>query len=239
MSTPSRLPAVLGLALSGVAFAAYPLLRPYGPEVGAGFADDLASPSWLAAHVLGMLGFTALAFALRALVATGTPWRWTGRPLREAETRMWLALALLLPYYGAEAYGLNAVGRHAQDGDTGVLAVADSFRFAPFEVTTFAAGLLLLVLVGGRLVHGTWTAGGSTRVGGLLAGVGLASYLPQFFTAPELRMAHGVVLGLGLLVLARSAARPIRASEPTPGPRRHPGPGATSSTSGVRTSGGC
>lgn len=211
MHIPSRATAVAGLAVSGLAFAAYPLLRPYGPEVGAGFAVDLASPFWLVSHVLGMVGFTALAFALRALVTSGTPWRWDGRPLREVETRMWLALALLLPYYGAEAYGLSALGRYAQDGDTDALVVAESFRLAPFEVTTFAVGLLLLVLVGGRLAHGTWAVGGATRVGGLLAGLGLATYLPQFFAAPEVRMAHGIALGLGLVVLARSVGVAPRA----------------------------
>ena len=204
-----RAAAAAGLVVSGLAFAAYPLLRPYGPETGVAFATDLASPLWLAAHVLGMVGFTALALALRALVSTGTPWRWGGPRLRMVETRMWLALALLLPYYGAEAYGLSAVGRHALDGDTGALAVAASFRFAPFEVTTFGVGLLLLMLVGGRLVHGTWAAGGATRLGGLLTGVCLATYAPQFFATPEVRMAHGMVLGLGLLVLAWSVARPI------------------------------
>lgn len=219
MHAPPRITAVAGLAVSGLAFAAYPLLRPYGPEAGTGFADDLASPLWLTAHVLGMVGFTALAFALRSLVATGTPWQWGGRSLREVETRMWLAIALLLPYYGAEAYGLSAVGRYAQDGDTGVLAVAESFRLAPFEVGSFTAGLLLLVLVGGRVVHGTWATGGATRMGGLLAGLGLATYLPQFFTAPVVRMSHGVILGVGLLLLAR-ACRP---SAPAARPRRRSG----------------
>lgn len=223
MQIPSRATAVAGLAISGLAFAAYPLLRPYGPETGAGFAADLASPLWLAAHVLGMVGFTALALALRTLVTTGTPWRWGGQPLRMVETRMWLALALLLPYYGAEAYGLSAVGRHALGGNTDVLAVAESFRYAPFEVTTFTVGLLLLILVGGRLAHGTWAAAGVTRLGGLLAGVGLATYLPQFFTTPQVRMAHGVVLGLGLIALARSVARPLdqRVREAGSGEARH------------------
>lgn len=209
MRVPSRAGAAGGLVVAGLAFAAYPALRPYGPESGMDFAADLASPAWLVAHILGMVGFTALALALRSLVATGTSWRWGGRPLQEAETRMWLSLVLLLPYYGAEAYGLSAVGRHALDGATDVLAVAESFRYAPFEVTTFTAGLVLLMLVGARLAHGTWATRGAPRIGGLLTGVGLATYLPQFFTAPQVRMAHGIILGLGLVVLASSVVRPF------------------------------
>ena len=57
-------------------------------------------------------------------------------------------------------------------------------------------------LVGGRLIHGTWPAGGWCRAGGALAGAGLLTYLPQFFTAPAVRISHGVILGAGLLLLA-------------------------------------
>jgi hypothetical protein len=165
-----------------------------------------------------MIGFVALALAFRA-AAWSTPWRWSGQPVRRAETRMWLAVALLLPYYGAEAYGLNELGRYAVDaGDASVLEIADAFRYAPFEVGSFSLGLLLLVLVGGRLAHGLWHAGRLARTGGLLAGLGLATYLPQFFGTPGLRVAHGVVLGAGLLLVAvatrRGGARPAAAEVP-------------------------
>jgi hypothetical protein len=197
----------LGLAVAGVAFAAYPALRPYGPEQGLEGAADFGANAWLAAHALGMLGFVVLAFTLRA-AAAGSPWAWAGRPLREVETRAWLAVALLLPYYGAEAYGLNQVGRYALDHrDAGVLDVADAFRYAPFEITTFSLGLLALVLVGGRLAHGLWRSGTLARTGGLLAGLGLATYLPQFFLPPAGRIVHGLVLGLGLVLVAVATAR--------------------------------
>ena len=78
-----------------------------------------------------MLGFVALAFALRSSTQN-TPWHWTGRPIREAERRMWFAMAMLLPYYGAEAYGLHALGDYAlTHHDSRVLEVADAFRYAP------------------------------------------------------------------------------------------------------------
>jgi hypothetical protein len=203
----SRITVPAGLASAGLAFAAYPVLRPYGPESGVAGATDFAATAWLVSHALGMLGFVALAFALRS-AADQAPWRWTGRPVREVESRMWLAAALLLPYYGAEAYGLNELGRYALDsGDTDVLAVAEAFRYAPFEVGTFAVGLLLLVLVGGRLAHGLWRSGLLGRTGGILAGLGLATYLPQFFGTPALRIGHGVVLGLGLVLIAVAASR--------------------------------
>jgi hypothetical protein len=128
MNNRRDLAVTAGLVVSGVALAAYPALRPYGPEAGLEGAADFGATAWLAAHALGMLGFVALAFTLRA-ASTKQPWRWSGRSLREVETRAWLAVALLLPYYGAEAYGLNQVGRYATEhADPGVLDVADAFR---------------------------------------------------------------------------------------------------------------
>src|SRR5262245_13062090 len=211
-TTTTRITVAAGLVVSGLAFAAYPALRPYGPESGLAGASDFGSELWLVAHVLGMLGFVSLAFALRA-ASVATPWTWSGQPVRRVETRMWLAVSLLLPYYGAEAYGLHEIGRYATDhSDAGVLDVADAFRYAPFEMTTFAIGLLVLVLVGGRLAHGMWRTGGLGRTGGLLAGLGLATYLPQFFGTPEIRVVHGVVLGLGLVLMAVATMRAQSAS---------------------------
>jgi hypothetical protein len=86
--------------------------------------------------------------------------------------------------------------------------VAQAFGYGPFEVGMFAVGLVLVMPVGLRLAPGTWAAGGVTRPGGLLTGIGLANYVPQFFAAPEVGMGHGAVLGLGLLVLAWSVAQP-------------------------------
>jgi len=207
MSVTTRTTTAAGLVVSGIAFVAYPVLRPYGPETGLAGAADFGSTAWLVAHVCGMVGFVSLAFALRS-ASVAPPWRWAGQPVRKTETRMWLAVALLLPYYGAEAYGLNELGRYASEhGDAGVIDVADAFRYAPFEMTTFALGLFVLVLVGGRIAHGLWHSGRIGRTAGILAGLGLATYLPQFFGTPEVRIAHGIVLGLGLVLMALASRR--------------------------------
>src|SRR5580765_1726451 len=119
-------PVRLGLITAGIAFIAYPALRPYSSESGLAGAAAFASPLWLIAHALGMLGFVALAWTWRA-ASTRQPWAWSGRSLREVETRGWLAVGFLLPYYGAEAYGLNELGRFAlTHGQPDVLAVANA-----------------------------------------------------------------------------------------------------------------
>ncbi|MBE7323833.1 hypothetical protein IEQ44_04115 [Nocardioides sp. Y6] len=206
----------VALTMAALSLAAYPVLRPYGPETGPEGAADLASQAWVASHLFGMVGFVALAVALRTGTGRSPFWvgPWAGQPTRNAawaratETRGWLAAVLLLPYYGAEAYGLQAVAQHAVGtGRWDVLEVADSFRYAPVPITTFTLGLLALVLVGGRLVHGLWAAGTTVRAGAVLACVTLATYLPQFFLPPAGRIAHGLVLAAGLLLVAYGPRR--------------------------------
>lgn len=193
-------------ALAGLALATYPALRPYGPETGAEGAADIGPTAWLVSHALGMVGFVALALGLRS-AATHTPWHWAGPSLRTTETIAWLAAAFLLPYYGAETFALNEVARHAEaTGHWSTMEITEAFRYAPLAMTVFGVGLLLLAVVGLRLARGLWHAGTTARTGALLTAVGLVTYLPQFFGTPEVRIAHGLVLGAGLLLVALSRA---------------------------------
>jgi hypothetical protein len=159
-----------------------------------------------------MVGFVALALALRALASTPAPW--ARRGFRRVETQAWLAAAFLLPYYGAEVFALQALGAYvARSGDVAALEVADAFRYAPVAVTTFSIGLLALAVVGVSLAIGFWRSGAVGRTGGLLVAVGAATYLPQFFGSPALRIGHGLVLGAGLLLVGLTVAR-MRPSSP-------------------------
>ncbi len=203
------------LLVGAASLVAYPALRPYGPESGLEGARDFASNAWVVSHLLGVLGFVALAMATRVAARSphvwAGPWadrRRSGAWAHATETRAWWAVALLLPYYGAEAFGLSAVAREALErGDTSLLVIADDFRYSTPALTTFSLGLVALLLVGGRLAHGTFAAGGPARLGGLLAGFALATYSLQFFLPPAGRIAHGVVLAAGLALVAWGALR--------------------------------
>jgi hypothetical protein len=180
----------IALAVAGIAFAVYPMLRGAGSETGMSGADLYARPAWLVAHVLGMVGFVLTAWALTSLD-------------RLAGTLAVAGTALVLPYYGAEAYGLHAIGRRVvETGDTSAVAAADLFRYEPVAMTTFAVGLLLLAAAGVRLVLMSRDHAGMVRWGLALTGITLATYLPQFFLPIEGRIGHGVLLGTGLLLLA-------------------------------------
>lgn len=204
MTATSPRSATAGFVISGLALAAYPALRPWDPEGGLVGARSFASTAWPISHLLGMVGFVALALAVRALVSAAA----VARPTRATETLAWLAAASLLPYYGAEAFALQALGAYAaESGDVAALEVANSFRYAPLPMATFAIGLLLLLLVGVRLAVGFWRSGSVGRIGGILTAAGTVTYLPQFFGTPAMRIGHGFVLGVGLVLLGLAVAR--------------------------------
>ena len=202
--------------VAGVGFATYPVVRPYADETTYAGLAAMASNAWLLAHLLGVLAFAALPIGLTRL----------GRHLAPGGSRAtdslgplsYLALVLLLPYYGAETFGLHAIGQYASPGDTTLLTVVDSVRYQPAAVTLFGLGLLAVAVVGVLLAIATWSHGAALRAAGLITGLTLALYLPQFFGTPTMRIAHGVLLGLGCLALA-FAARSLATAAALPAPQ--------------------
>lgn len=201
------------LALAGLFFAAYPALRPYSDETTLAGAEAMASGAWVASHTLGMVGFLTLTLGLWALARM-----WQTRGTAAAVALTWLGTGLVLPYYGAEAFGLHVIGeRAAATDDASLLELADAFRYGTVPVTMFGAGLLALAAAGVVLAVSLRRADGLLRFGAVLTGVGLVTYLPQFFLPPGLRIVHGVLLGLGCLVMAAACLRLPRCEAEPPG----------------------
>lgn len=194
--TATSAPAISGIAMiaAGVMFTLYPLIRGFGSEEGRAGAETFAAPTWMTAHLCAMAGFVLIAIALRFLPRAGSA----------LELTAWLASSFLLPYYGAEAYGLAALGDWARDnGNYDALAIADGFRYAPVPMITFGIGWLLLAAVGiALIVHAARNRGGPAmnRVGAAITGIGLTVFLPVFFVPGALRIAHGIVLAVGLII---------------------------------------
>lgn len=196
------------LLLAALVFAAYPALRPYTDETTLDGARAFASGAWAASHTAGMVGFVVLPLGLLALAQHAD----LGRGRAAAVVLAWLGGALVLPYYGAETFGLAVVGaRAAADGDPGLLSLAEEFRTGALPVTTFGLGLLLLAAAGVALAASTWRT--RARWGGTLAGAALVLYLPQFFAPPAARIGHGALLGVGCALLATALLRPRTAPQ--------------------------
>jgi hypothetical protein len=197
--------AAAALGLSGVAFIAYPILRGSAVETGLSGAALYARTAWVLAHVLGMLGFVLLAVGLPVIDERAGRWA------------TWGAFAVL-PYYGAEAFGLHALGvRVLQTGHADMIVAADMFRYQPVAIAVFALGWVAFGAVGVRLLLVARRSRAALRIGLVLAGLALLTYLPQFFLPSAGRIGHGLVLGIGLLVIAYAVQgwteQPVRVAD--------------------------
>ena len=193
----------VALAVAGVLFVLYPAVRPWQDESTVeGATKAMSAGAWVAAHLFAMLGFILVALGLLAL------WSALGRTRAErlalaAVVTGWVGAGLTLPYYGAEDFGLNAIARKAAEGKVpDLLDLVDAVRFSAVPITTFGLGLLLLAAGAVLAAVAVWRSGVLPRSGGVLFAVAFALFLPQFFTPPAVRIAHGVLVAAGSIWLA-------------------------------------
>lgn len=193
--------AAVALAVAGILFVLYPAVRPYTDETTLDGARAFTSTAWVASHVMGMLGFIGLAIGLLGVHLAQQAAR-PGRRSFLALLLTWTGAGLILTYSGAEVYGLRVIGQYALNAnDPGLLDLAHQVRFGPGMVL-FGAGLVLLAAGGILTAITVWRDRGLVAWGGVLTGIAVALYLPQFFGPPPVRMAHGVLLAVGCLWLA-------------------------------------
>lgn len=195
----------LPLLSSGALMATYLLLRPYGdsspdPEIA---AQAFASPRWVAAHLAGAASLVAFGGLTRRLAApsggTGT------RPSRLASAASLTGVAgavLALPYYGAETFALQVLGRaHLADPSSGALALVEQVRNQPAALASFGVGLVSLT-ASGVLTALAWqqqSTPRSARWAALPLGALMALFIPQFYVPAAGRMTYGVLYLLAAL----------------------------------------
>lgn len=171
-------------------------------------AQAVGSTAWLVAHLLAIVSFILLGLGLLFLrdLARDRP----GAGAATAACVLGLVGAgLVLPYYGAEVFGLHAIaGRALADGGTALLPLFDTVRYHPAAATLFVAGLLALAAAGVAAFLALSRSGLTARWVPVPLAAGLVLVLPQFFGPPSLRIAHGVLIGVGALLVAFALVRP-------------------------------
>lgn len=198
-----RLPA-FALAIAGACFVLYPAIRPFSDEATLQGAAAFASSAWVLAHSLAMVGFILLVLGLFGVYGLLRETKAGGLGL-VALVVTWIGVGCTLPYYGAETFGLHAVGQEAiklQNTDAFV-ALTNGIRFEE-GVWFFGVGLIALAVGVPLFAAAIWRSGILTRWSGILLAAGFALFLPQFFTPQPIRVAHGALILVGCLVLAWS-----------------------------------
>jgi hypothetical protein len=202
----TRLGAV-AFAIAGILFVLYPAVRPWHDESTVdGAVAAMSSPAWVASHLFAMIGFILVPLGLLALhgvLARPNAGARAERLMGVAVITTWIGAGLTLPYYGAEDFGLNAIARRAAEGRAlDVLDLADAVRYGPVAATTFAIGLLALGVGAVLAAVAVRRSGVMARHAAVPFALGFALFIPQFYTPPAVRIAHGVLVGAGLAWLA-------------------------------------
>jgi hypothetical protein len=220
VTSPSGAPSRAVARLTAVAFAAagllwalFPFLRPWADKVTPapdGLAAAWASDAWVVAHLCGIAALGLLAPALlglRSLLAARPGGR-GATLLTRATALAWIGAAGASLLYGAEMFGIRTVAEASlRRGDATLLDEVEVLREQPMSVLLFGVGLLLVgaagVLAAIALVRArvpwAWT--------GVVFAAGLVLVLPQFFGSPAMRTAHGVLFGVGCLLVAFTVSR--------------------------------
>jgi hypothetical protein len=191
----------LCLVLSGILFVLYPALRPFSDEVGLQGAQAFASGRWILAHVLAMMAFILLILGLLGL------WlRLQDTTVRRLFLRAlvvcWFGVGLTLPFYGAEAFGLHAIGRYALGQENmALVALANIVRTGP-GLPIFALGLVVLAAGTILIAVAVWKSHIMGKWSGVPLAVGFLLYLPQFAASQPVRVAHGAIIAVGCLWMA-------------------------------------
>ncbi|WP_448005772.1 hypothetical protein [Agromyces bauzanensis] len=200
-------------AAAGVLWALFPLLRPWADKVPVS-SDDLAaawaSDAWVLAHLSGIAALGLLAPALlglRSLVAARPGGR--GATLLTWATALaWIGAAGASLYYGAEIFGIRTFAEATlRRGDASLLDEVQVLRDQPTATVLFGVGLLLVAAAGVLAAIALFRARVPWAWTGVVFAAGLVLVLPQFFTPPAMRTAHGVLFGVGCLLVAFAVTR--------------------------------
>jgi hypothetical protein len=199
--TEQRMAAV-ALVVAGVCFVLYPALRPFADEDSLAGAEAFASGPWVIAHLLAVV-----AFILFSLGLSGVARRLQTRLARSSVVVSWIGVGLTLTYYGAEVFGLHAIGATVvEKQDVTLLRLADGVRFGP-GISVLIAGLLLLTFGVLLTEIAVWRSGDLPRWSGLPLVVGFALYLPQYLASQPIRVAHAALITAGCFWIASALWR--------------------------------
>jgi hypothetical protein len=190
----------VALALSGVLFAGFPLVRPFFDDLSrdpTGAATTTASPTWFISHLMLILALVLLPLGLLAAATQYEPIPGTG----VLGAVLTLAGAgLFLPVAGVEAFALPAIAGLYLQGNTAALTAVD-VAHKGLQTSVFAPALVLLGLGGIFTAIGVVRSHSYPAWPAVALAVGLISFMPLL--PQPVRIADGLVIGVGAVGLAR------------------------------------
>ena len=196
----------LVFVVAGLLFVLYPAVRPFSSEVGLDGAAAFGSTAWIVAHSIAIVGFVLLVLGQFGIYLLLQPTA-AERPALIGLVLSWIGVGLVLPFYGAEVFGLHAIGQQALKENNGDLtSLASAVRGDP-GIWFILIGLVLLgvgVIVSALAI---WRSGILVKWIGIPLAVGFALYVPQYMAPQYLRVAHGLLITVSCVLVAWNLIR--------------------------------
>lgn len=189
------------LAIAGLLFVIYPALRPFSDESSLEGAAAFASSEWLLSHIIAIFGFILLPLGLWGLQMLLEDSQ-AKRLMFQSFVLAMFGTGLILPFYGAEVFGLYAIGQEAlrlQNAE--LMNIANDVRFG-FGFIMIVIGLLMLAISLIMAAISIWRTGILSKTSGIPLALGMLLYLPQYMATQPLRVTHGAIMTLGCVWLA-------------------------------------
>ncbi|HKW72495.1 MAG TPA: hypothetical protein VJQ08_06690 [Candidatus Dormibacteraeota bacterium] len=188
-------------ALAGLLFVLYPAIRPFSDEKSLQGAAAFGSDAWVLSHSLAIVAFILLVLGLLGVYLLLRETR-AGRLTLIALVTSWIGVGLTLPFYGAEVFGLHAIGQAAlRQNNPGLVSLAADVRGEP-GIWLIVIGLVLLGAGMVVFAIAIWRSAVLWKWAGIPITVGFALYLPQFTGSQALRVAHGLLITVACGVIA-------------------------------------
>lgn len=196
----------LAFVVAGLLFFIYPALRPFSDETTLQGAAAFGSTAWIVSHSFAIAGFILIVLGLFGIFLR-LQHTTAETPALIALVLSWIGAGLTLPFYGAEVFGLHAIGLRAlKENNAALVSLADAVRGEP-GIWFILVGLAVLGL--GVIIEAIaiWRSRTLTRWVGIPLAVGFALYIPQFQAPQALRVAHGLLITIGCLLIAWTVMR--------------------------------
>jgi hypothetical protein len=187
------------LVIAGVFFVLFPVVRPFFDESSMQGVREFASNQWVIAHSLGIGGFILLSLGFLGLYLH----------LRETRVERWalrgfvlclVGAGLTLPFFGAEAFGLQVIGSAAvnQNDNTALIPLlVNQVRFGP-GIAFIVSGLLCIAAATIVMAAVVWKSQALPKWSGIPLAAGFAVYIPQLQGDPSFQV---IRIGVGILIL--------------------------------------
>ena len=115
-----------------------------------------------------------------------------------------------MPFFGAEAFSLQVIGRGAVDqNSTALLPLVNQVRFGP-GIVFIGIGLVLIAIATIVLASAVWRSRVLPRWSGVPLAVGFFVYIPLLQGAPAfqlIRIADGFLIAVGSIWIAWAMVR--------------------------------